>query len=284
MAIVKNQKELDEWIAQEDAELELFLKELPQSVSSKLDYSIDSLDVLEAWLLGLYASSEAAAKHKDTLIFDRAGRYIAKVTRFVATEECCWYSNFKDADNFVYFRPALIGGGVNVSLVPAYRITTACDRRTGIFLSTVTRNIAENAQSLKSIVNKAQGAQKNPPSIDVSAKYRVLMFDPLVKQNYTPGSVPDKTKHLIPAKTLEFFIDRLISYGYDLITEAKAAQAIYQSQHVSVKVIISKTMIAFHVQDRTSDSTFEALQTATELSDRGDLVVYDPQQGEWIET
>jgi hypothetical protein len=48
---------------------------------------------------------------------------------------------------------------------------------------------------------------------------------------------------------------------------------------------VFRTEIAFSVPywDDAENAIFEALQTARELADIGDIVVYDPQTGGWSE-
>ena len=67
------------WMDGMDILLDEFMADLPAEIAAKLDYSIESLDVLEAWLLDTYPSYEALRDDPDIAAWDAATRYLGQV-------------------------------------------------------------------------------------------------------------------------------------------------------------------------------------------------------------
>lgn len=91
----------------------------------------------------------------------------------------------------------------------------------------------------------------------------------------------------IPEDTRQRFVERLLKYDYELETDNPIGKEyIHKNRKWSIQVVVFKTEIAFSVPywDDAENAVFEALQTAHELADGGDLVVFDPQTEEWSET
>lgn len=90
----------------------------------------------------------------------------------------------------------------------------------------------------------------------------------------------------IPPEKIEAFKNRLLKYEYTLSHEdEKHAEYEHKNRNWGIQVNIFKTEIAFTVPywDDADNAIFEALLTASELCDNGDLLVYDPQNGDWVD-
>ena len=116
-----------------DVLLDEFMHDLPKEVSSKLDYSLGSLDVLEAYLLDKYPSYDALQEDPSVATWDRAARYYGQVLiKHVGGE---WALNPHNGGG----PPMLRGFGPFEPFVPMFTVSSAIDRRTGTHL----RGIAE---------------------------------------------------------------------------------------------------------------------------------------------
>lgn len=117
--------------------------------------------------------------------------------------------------------------------------------------------------------------------------YHVYLYHPDVKSSAATGAELDSFTHPeIPEEVRQRFVERLLKYDYVLEADnPNCREFIHTNQAWSVQVAVFSTEIAFSVPywKDVKNAVFEALQTAHELSDTGELVVYDPQTGEWIE-
>ncbi len=120
----------------EDALCEFFA-ELPEQVSANLDYSVESLNVLKAWLLERYPSCDAARQETDPHVFDGAARYIGETFR----KKLGGYWTV-DLVNRSYHGLPLIIEPVQpeLGICPLALATASTDRRRGDYLSTILRN------------------------------------------------------------------------------------------------------------------------------------------------
>lgn len=115
----------------------LELKELlPREIAAKLDFSIESLQTLEDYLLERYESNEQIMMESEAnMILDRLGRYFGEVVR-KNVDECTWTVFLDDKRNIYYRLPILSILNPNYfNDCPIYDITTAIGRRTGNFLT-----------------------------------------------------------------------------------------------------------------------------------------------------
>jgi len=134
----------EEWLAVMQTELDRFLDALPDSVAAALDESPESLDVLEAWLLERYPSTEALVEGSAAEILDGAARYVGET--FLGQLGGRWSISADDPQDVNYKLPIITGfKGEFSQLSPVTLVTAAADRRTGRYLSTILRNIERRA-------------------------------------------------------------------------------------------------------------------------------------------
>ena len=134
---MKDKLELfNEWVFVMDDILEVFHKELPASVAAQLDYSVASLNVLEKLILAKYAGTSeiVAGSEKDWL--DRAARYVGETFR--KNLGGYWSIILDDTENIYYNIPVITGyKDKPTPYCPLTLLTTAADRRTGDFMSSI---------------------------------------------------------------------------------------------------------------------------------------------------
>lgn len=117
--------------------------------------------------------------------------------------------------------------------------------------------------------------------------YNVFLYHPDMKAAAADGAEIDEIDvPLIPEDVRQRFVDRLLKYDYELeTTDPDCTEYIHKNRKWSIQITVFNTEIAFSVPywDDAENAIFKALQTAHELADSGDIVVYDPQTGEWSE-
>lgn len=124
------------WMADMDDALRRFREAMPAETRQKLDYSPDSLDAVESWILATYPSPDAMLEPDQAQALDGAARYIGET--FQRNVGGVW-DIIVDKPGHVFFKmPVLTGiGGPTSSDCPHSLATAAADRRTGTYLSDI---------------------------------------------------------------------------------------------------------------------------------------------------
>jgi hypothetical protein len=132
------------WVADMDDALDRFMATLPEDIRPKLDFSPQSLDVIEQWLLDRYPSLDVARTSGDSKVFDGVARYLGETFRRNVGGH--WSISFDDPRNVAYGLPVLTGfKGENSALTPLTMATASTDRRTGKYLRGILENIKKRA-------------------------------------------------------------------------------------------------------------------------------------------
>ena len=110
------------------------------------------------------------------------------------------------------------------------------------------------------------------------------IFHASVKQKIDEGLGLDEFHHLEFEKhDLDRFHERLRKYGYTLESENSGAKFFIKLvANSTIQVSVYSSEISFNVPYGSMETTFEALQDASELSDSDDMILYDHQTGEWM--
>lgn len=124
------------WLADMDDAIERFLGILPTALSQRLDSSPGSLDVLEAWILERYTSTQAMLAPSESRIVDGLARYVGETFRKAVGGR--WEIRLDDPSYVFYGKPQLTGFWEDPTPVCPLPLVTACaDRRSGKFLAGV---------------------------------------------------------------------------------------------------------------------------------------------------
>jgi hypothetical protein len=133
------------WLMDMDDALERFMDQVPE-VREKLDYSAESLDVLEKWLLERYPTFEAIIADSEKDMLDGMARYVGETFR--KNLGGIWDIVLDDPKNVWYRLPIVTGfPGQGAPLSPVTMTTAAADRRTGTYWRTILQNLDKRAQS-----------------------------------------------------------------------------------------------------------------------------------------
>jgi hypothetical protein len=135
---MKSKQELEDsfhwWVTCIPDNIEKLNYLIPKSVNLKLDYSIDSLDIIGRYLVEA-ETLESIQKKKD--LWDSLASYIGVVyEKKLPTAK--WRVELEDEKNIYYGIPAL-RTEVMTNFIPHYEITTMLDRKRPDFLSAITK-------------------------------------------------------------------------------------------------------------------------------------------------
>lgn len=133
---MKTYDEFIQWTESIQARIAEFLELIPQHVRCQLDYSIESLDILENWLLEKYPDYKSARMDSEYPIMNAAGSYVAEV--FLKHLGGKWTIELDDQENAFLGVPGIrdfqTTDTVTMPEYPKTMVTASIDRRTGHFI------------------------------------------------------------------------------------------------------------------------------------------------------
>src|SRR5579859_1993494 len=97
--------DFDMWIMHMDDALAEFFDRLPEGVRERLDYSAQSLDALEGWLLEQYSAPRDLMAPSESQVLDGAARYIGETFRKTAGGH--WTIDLENRKNAYFGLPVL---------------------------------------------------------------------------------------------------------------------------------------------------------------------------------
>lgn len=142
--MTKEDDQFQVWLMDMSDAIDRFVQSVPEDVRPRLDYSPESLDLVEAHALAAYPSVAAARPLSEARALDGMARYVGQTFR----KHCGgkWMIDFSDSKNAFHGLPQLAGmAGQKAQLCPLTLVTASLDRRTGKFLRTVFENSRRNA-------------------------------------------------------------------------------------------------------------------------------------------
>jgi hypothetical protein len=90
--VTDEEKYFQIWMSMMDRGLSELFDELPGDVRDKLDYSAESLDALEAWMIARYPTVQASREPAAVLTMDGVSRYVGETYRRVLDGR--WWFDF----------------------------------------------------------------------------------------------------------------------------------------------------------------------------------------------
>ncbi|WP_232103533.1 vWA domain-containing protein [Gimesia algae] len=132
----KSREEFEYWLASMDDFLEMFMSEFPEEEQCLLDYSPESLEVVEKWILSNYEDTRAALKISEIQRVNNAACYVGEVFR--KSHGGKWSIRLDDPKFAFYALPVLTDG--KKTECPLSLVTASTNRRTGTYLRMVLEN------------------------------------------------------------------------------------------------------------------------------------------------
>jgi hypothetical protein len=132
------------WVVFIDATIKQLLDELPEDVAQRLNFTPESLDALEGWLLSKYDSPAAILQPSENWYLDRAAKYVGETIRRNAGGE--WDINLDNPNVAFYGVPVIKRVESNYTDCPASLVTASLDRRRGNFIRKIVKNMVRKGR------------------------------------------------------------------------------------------------------------------------------------------
>lgn len=137
--VEKRRENFEEWLFEMDDALQQFVDGIVESTRSQLDFSPESLDVLEAWVLERYSNPEELMKPEAKHVLDGVARYIGETYRKKIGGR--WQIRLDDPKYAFFGLPELTGFSETPTPICPHSLATALtDRRSGSYLRTILEN------------------------------------------------------------------------------------------------------------------------------------------------
>ena len=137
------EEQFEYWLADMDDALERFFATLPDEVRNQLDYSPQSLDVLEKWLLSKYSKMDELQRPSESRALDGMARYVGETFRKNLGGH--WEIRLDDPKYVYYGMPQITGYSPKPTPeAPLTLVTAAVDRRRGNYWSTILANMKKS--------------------------------------------------------------------------------------------------------------------------------------------
>lgn len=122
------QDDFETWLFEMDDELEVFIKEASPQIKHKLDFSEESLDALEEWLLAKYKTTDEIMHESQKSMLDRVARYVGETIR--KKYNLVWKIELERPNDVYYGLPVLTDKkGKNNYECPLSLVTAAVNRQ-----------------------------------------------------------------------------------------------------------------------------------------------------------
>lgn len=132
------QEDFQEWIFQIEFKMDYFTKDFAQEQNLILDYSMQSLDDLEAWILAHYDNHHVLIE--DRKVLDYLTVYIGETFRKHLGGK--WFIDLKNKKNAYYSMPVLVDPSYRgeVYKAPMTFATAYISRKDGQYISRILKN------------------------------------------------------------------------------------------------------------------------------------------------
>lgn len=132
------QENFQEWLILIDFKMDFFTEEFAKEQNLTLDYSLESLDKLESWILANYDDIKKLID--DGKMLDYLTVYIGETFRKHLGGK--WYIDLKNKKNAYYSMPVLTDPSYRgeVYIAPMTYATACINRKKGNYISTILKN------------------------------------------------------------------------------------------------------------------------------------------------
>jgi len=146
--MTKKDDQFQVWLMDMSDAIERFRQSVPFGMAARLDFSPESLDVIEQFVLTNYPTLDEIKKQSAAKAVDGMARYVGQVFRKHFGGK--WMIDFSDEKNVFYGLPQLVGmTGQRTQMCPLTLVTASVDRRTGKFIRTIFGNYVKNASKVQ---------------------------------------------------------------------------------------------------------------------------------------
>ena len=152
------EENFQEWIFFIGFKMEYVTGEFAEKENLTLDYSIQSLDAVEAWLLEHYEDHHKLIEDKE--ILDQLSIYVGETFRKYLGGK--WFINLSNKKNVYYGLPVLtnLGAMGDVYECPLTFCTACISRKDGQYISKILRYLIELSETIKKNRKEAEKRER----------------------------------------------------------------------------------------------------------------------------
>lgn len=136
--------DFEEWLFALSDKEEEFRNIFNKETNIDLDYSVDSLDDVEKWLLETFKTKENLLSEENKKILDLIVSYVGGVFR--RKLEGKWEIDLENEKNAYFKLPVIVSESTPAPISPHTLITASFSRNKGNFISTVLNNAIKNSK------------------------------------------------------------------------------------------------------------------------------------------
>ncbi|MBR9802739.1 hypothetical protein GYB59_14085 [bacterium] len=129
----------EHWLVLMDDFLELFIARFPQEERALLDFTPESLDIVEAWILRTYADMDEMLAPEEAQTVNCVACYVGET--YCKHLGAKWDIRLDDPSFAFYGIPILVNSEDSTIDCPLTLVTASADRRNGQYLRTVLENL-----------------------------------------------------------------------------------------------------------------------------------------------
>lgn len=103
-----------------------------------LDYTIDSLDTIENWILQNFQSVEILIADENKFLLDKLSKYVGEI--FIKNTGGGWHLELENKKDVYFNIPTVISENISSPIAPLTMLTACISRNKGNYISTVLKN------------------------------------------------------------------------------------------------------------------------------------------------
>lgn len=135
--IEEKKEDFQYWLFGMDDDIEKLKREV--SEFSNLDFSVNSLEIIENWILKNFKSKEELLIDNNKFLLDKMSKYVGEVFRKNLGGK--WYLELENKNDAYYGIPAVKGGhDMSSPIAPATLLTACISREKGDYISSILQN------------------------------------------------------------------------------------------------------------------------------------------------
>lgn len=126
------EQQFKQWVASIPIKISILIDLLPNDLGFTFDFSLESMNKIESYLIDTYSYSEFVKQHE---LFDCVASYAGKVYENNVAD--CEWRIYTDDERSIFFNIPLIEATYKVNFSPHMNVRAALDRKRGTYISDV---------------------------------------------------------------------------------------------------------------------------------------------------
>lgn len=268
------EKSFKEWIASIPVKLEILPTLLPNDLCITYDFSLESMNKIESYLINMYSLQEFKKQHE---LFDCVAAYASKVYMHNVAN-CKWDFRTDDERN-VHFNQPVLEAPYKMKFPPFMNVGAALDRKRGTYISDV---ITKNNNYIKESM-----ASNNQNVVDIEEKNDLDYCIYIVNAEYYGKKefgalLEDENKLSIFSVDEKQRLKKQLEYCNFELKQQNESELHYnwKKEKTNIAARLTDNILELCAESSDMDGKFEIMQTASEILSES-IVKYDIQKDKW---